>query len=82
MRVKDSQIEKALAVLKEYKGTKLGDEIQISAKNPWSIMAEMTNKLSSRSVLTEKIEVVEPTLEDVFMKLSGRRLTEEEAWTP
>jgi len=79
VRVKDSQIDKALAVLKEYKGMKLGDEIQISAKNPWSIMAEMTNKLSSRSVLTEKIEVVEPTLEDVFMKLSGRRLTEEEA---
>lgn len=79
VRVKGSQVEKALAVLKEHKGTRLGDEIQISAKNPWKIMTELTSKLSSQGVLTEKIEVVEPTLEDVFMKLSGRRLTEEEA---
>jgi len=40
-------------------------------------MTEVSNRLASQGVLTEKVEIVEPTLEDVFMKLSGRRLTED-----
>lgn len=79
VRVKDAQTKKALAVLKEYGGALFGDEIQISATKPLEIMTEVSNKLSSQGVLTEKIEVVEPTLEDVFIKLSGRKLTEEAA---
>jgi ABC-2 type transport system ATP-binding protein len=79
VRVKDAQTKKALAVLKEYGGVLFGDEIQISATKPLEIMTEVSNKLSSQGVLTEKIEVVEPTLEDVFIKLSGRKLTEETA---
>ena len=65
--------------MKEYGGALFGDEIQISATKPLEIMTEVSNKLSSQGVLTEKIEVVEPTLEDVFIKLSGRKLTEEAA---
>jgi ABC-2 type transport system ATP-binding protein len=79
VRVKDAQTKKALAILKEYGGALFGDEIQISATKPLEIMTEVSNKLSSQGVLTEKIEVVEPTLEDVFIKLSGRKLTEEAA---
>jgi ABC-2 type transport system ATP-binding protein len=79
VRVKDTQTKKALAILKEYGGALFGDEIQISATKPLEIMTEVSNKLSSQGVLTEKIEVVEPTLEDVFIKLSGRKLTEEAA---
>ena len=79
IRVKDAQTKKALAILKEYDGALLGDEVQISAKNPLEIMTEVSNKLSSQGVFAEKIEVVEPTLEDVFIKLSGRKLTEETA---
>ena len=79
VRVKDAQTKKALAILKEYGGALFGDEIQISATKPLEIMTEVSNKLSSQGVLTEKIEVVEPTLEDVFIKLSGRKLTEETA---
>jgi hypothetical protein len=56
----------------------VGDEIRISAKNPWETMTKASNTLGEHGVLTEKIEVVEPTLEDVFLRLSGRRLTEEE----
>jgi len=78
VRVKDLQAKKALAILKEYGGILRDDEIQISSKNPWETMTEVTNKLASEDVLAEKIEVVEPTLEDVFMKLSGRKLTEVE----
>lgn len=77
IRVKDSQTTKALKILKEYKTTVIDNEIQVSAKNPWEIMPEVSNKLVSEGVLTEKIEVVEPTLEDVFIKLTGRKLAEE-----
>jgi ABC-2 type transport system ATP-binding protein len=79
VRVNDTQTKKALFILKEYGGTLLGDEIQIPAAKPLEIMTEVSNKLSSQGVLAEKIEVVEPTLEDVFIKLSGRKLTEEAA---
>jgi len=71
------QAKKALAILKEYQCKLVDDEIKISASNPWQIMNEVSNKLVSGGILTDKIEIVEPTLEDVFMKLSGRRLTEE-----
>jgi len=78
VRVKENQTKQALALLKEYTGTqKEDDEIQIVAKDPWKTMTEVSNKLSSKGILTEKIEVVEPTLEDVFIKLSGRKLSEE-----
>jgi ABC-2 type transport system ATP-binding protein len=77
VRVKEAQTRKALTILKEYGGILVGDEIRISAKNPWEIMTKVSNTLGEHEVLTEKIEVVEPTLEDVFLKLSGRRLTEE-----
>ena len=77
IRVKDTQTKKTLAILKEYNSTVVDGEIRVPAKNPWEIMTEVSNKLSSQSILTEKIEIVEPTLEDVFIKLSGRKLTEE-----
>jgi ABC-2 type transport system ATP-binding protein len=76
VRVNASQTKRALAILKEFNGKLGDDEIEISANNPWETMTEVSNKLASQGVLTEKVEIVEPTLEDVFMKLSGRRLTE------
>lgn len=77
VRVKEEQAKKALAVLKEYQGKLVDDEIMISASDPWKTMSEVSNKLVSSGILTDKIEIVEPTLEDVFIKLSGRRLTED-----
>jgi ABC-2 type transport system ATP-binding protein len=77
IRVKESQTKKALSILEEYKVMLRDDEIRILAKNPWEIITEVSNKLASQKVLIEKIEVVEPTLEDVFIKLTGRKLTEE-----
>lgn len=77
VRVKETQTKKALAALKEYNGISKDDEIQIAAKDPWKTMTDVTSKLSSQGILTEKIEIVEPTLEDVFIKLSGRKLTED-----
>jgi ABC-2 type transport system ATP-binding protein len=77
IRVEETQTKKALGALKEYNVTMKDDEIQIVAKNPWETMTEVSSKLASDGVLTEKIEIVEPTLEDVFIKLSGRKLTED-----
>jgi len=77
VRVKGEHAKKALAVLKEYQGKLVDDEIMISASDPWRTMSEVSNKLVSSGILTDKIEIVEPTLEDVFIKLSGRRLTED-----
>jgi ABC-2 type transport system ATP-binding protein len=78
IKIKDSQAEKVLKLLEKYKCVIKGDEIKISVKNPWEIMSEISSKLVSHGFLTEKIEVVEPTLEDVFVKLTGRKLTEEQ----
>ena len=77
VRVKEQQAKKALALLKEYEGKLIDDEIMISASNPWKMMSEVSNKLVSSGILSDKIEIVEPTLEDVFIKLSGRRLSED-----
>jgi ABC-2 type transport system ATP-binding protein len=78
IRIKTKEApKKAVSLLKEYKCMMRDDEIQVFVKNPWRIVPEVSNKLISHGVLTEKIEVVEPTLEDVFIKLTGRRLTEE-----
>jgi len=78
VRVKENQTKQALTILKEYSGArKEGDEIRFLTDDPWKTMTEVSNKLSSKGILTEKIEVVEPTLEDVFITLSGRKLTEE-----
>jgi len=78
IKVKESQVKKALKILEKYKCTVVADEIRVSATNPWEMMTEVSDKLVSQGVYTDKVEIVEPTLEDVFIKLSGRRLTEEE----
>ena len=77
VRVKEQQAKKALTILKEYQGKLIDGEIKITATNPWQTMSEVSNKLVSNGIFTDKIEIVEPTLEDVFIKLSGRKLTED-----
>ena len=77
IRVKEPQKKKALQTLKDYKSTFIDDEIRIFTTNPRETMNEVSSKLSSQEIQTEKIEIMEPTLEDVFIKLTGRKLTEE-----
>jgi len=77
VRVKQQQAKKALTILKEYQGRLVDGEIKIIVSNPLQVMSDVSNKLVSNGILTDKIEIVEPTLEDVFIKLSGRRLTED-----
>jgi len=77
VRVKDDQVEKALKLIDKYNHIAKDNEVQVFVANPWETMPEISKKLISQRILTEKVEVVEPTLEDVFIKLTGRRLTEE-----
>jgi ABC-2 type transport system ATP-binding protein len=77
VRVKEQQAKKALAILKEYQGKLVEGEIKIAASNPWQTMSDVSNRLVSNGIFTDKIEIVEPTLEDVFIKLSGRKLAED-----
>ena len=76
--MKDSQVRKALSILREYKTISNDDEIQVIVEDPWKNMTKLSARLNSEGILTEKIEIVEPSLEDVFVKLSGRKLTEGE----
>jgi len=78
IKVKGDHIKKALKPLEKYNLVVRDDEIQLFVANPWEVMPEVSNKLVSQGILTERIEVAEPTLEDVFIKLTGRRLTEEQ----
>ena len=77
IKMKDAPTKKVSSLLKKYNCASRDDEIQVFVKDPWEVIPEISNKLVSHGVLTEKIQVVEPTLEDVFIKLTGRRLTEE-----
>jgi ABC-2 type transport system ATP-binding protein len=78
IKIKPNQITEARSILKSYRTITDDDELKVFSENPWENMTEISAKLNSQGVLTEKIEIIEPTLEDVFMKLSGRSLTEEE----
>lgn len=76
IKLKDPLTNEKLALFEKYNAIFKDGEIQISTRNPWKLMPELTKKLISKGLLTEKIEVTEPTLEDVFIKLTGRRLME------
>jgi ABC-2 type transport system ATP-binding protein len=78
IKVKESQLDETIKILDKHACTVIDDEIQVLAKNPWKMMSEISEKLVSHGVYTDRIEIVEPTLEDVFMKLSGKRLNVEE----
>jgi ABC-2 type transport system ATP-binding protein len=75
VRVKRAQIRAAIKLLDAFNPLLKDEELRISVKNPWEVLPEITANLSSHGVLVEKVEVVEPTLEDVFINLTGRRLT-------
>lgn len=77
VRIKEPQTDKALKLLKDYGYTFKNGDIQIFVTDPWKTVLEISNILVSKGVLTEKIEVLEPTLEDVFIRLTGKRLAEE-----
>jgi len=78
IKVKNSHLEKAEKLLHKLKLKIENSELKIFAEDPWSLMPDVSSMLFAKGVLTEKIEVTEPTLEDVFINLTGKRLIEGE----
>lgn len=79
VKVKDSHVEKAAKLLRRWKPRLEDGELKIFVKDPWGLMSELSSTLFSQGILAEKIEVSEPTLEDVFVNLTGKRLVKGEA---
>lgn len=78
VRVKNAQMKDAAKLLAKFNPALKDEELKISVKDPWKVLPDITANLSSQRILVEKVEVAEPTLEDVFINLTGRRLTEGE----
>ena len=78
VRVKSTQMKDATKLLAKFNPVLTDEELKISVKDPWKTLPDITASLSSQKIMVEKVEVVEPTLEDVFVNLTGRRLTEGE----
>jgi len=78
VKVKGSHLEKAENFLRPWKPKREEGELKIFVENPWKLMPELSSTLFGKGILTEKIEVTEPTLEDVFINLTGKRLVEGE----
>ena len=79
VKVKGSHVEKAAKLLRRWKPKLEDGELKIFVKDPWKLMPELSSTLFGKGILAEKIEVTEPTLEDVFLNLTGKRLVEGEA---
>ena len=74
-----------LRLLKEVEGalremgleaTRIGDGLAVEAVEPEELVPRLIASLSSRGLRPERIEVRSPTLEDVFLNLTGRPLAE------
>jgi ABC-2 type transport system ATP-binding protein len=76
VKVKDFHMEKAEKILHKLKPKRENNELKIFVNDPWKLMPEVSSMLFAKGVLAEKIEVTEPTLEDVFINLTGKRLME------
>uniref|UniRef100_A0A7C1E4K5 DUF4162 domain-containing protein n=1 Tax=Fervidicoccus fontis TaxID=683846 RepID=A0A7C1E4K5_9CREN len=53
-------------------------ELIIAAKNPAHVLPRVIEGLYSRGVAVLEARAVEATLDDVFIKLTGRRISEDE----
>ncbi len=56
--------------------TRTGDGLAVETGNPEERVPRLTAYLSSRGLRPERIEIRSPTLEDVFLNLTGRPLAE------
>ncbi|MFB3043502.1 MAG: DUF4162 domain-containing protein, partial [Nitrososphaerales archaeon] len=57
---------------------RLEDKIKISLKEEDSVR-KILGKVSRSSMELERLEITRPSLEDVFLKLTGKRISDEGA---
>ncbi len=72
-------ISRAVEILREegFKSFVENDIVKIFSENPREDVPKIITILYSKDVYVKSLKVAEPTLEDVFIKLTGRRLSEE-----
>ncbi len=58
------------------KVTRIGDGLAVETEEPEELIPDLITSLSSKGLEPERIEIRSPTLEDVFLNLTGRPLAE------
>ncbi|RLG43800.1 MAG: ABC transporter ATP-binding protein [Thermoproteota archaeon] len=76
IHVKMRYLELAEKVLSDYAPTKVLEWLEIRTEKPEELVPDLIAKLQSAGIDPESVEIRSPTLEDVFLNLTGRRLME------
>ncbi|MDK2463654.1 MAG: ABC transporter ATP-binding protein [Candidatus Korarchaeota archaeon] len=76
VRVRRRHVDRALEILGDHSPALTADGIVIEAEDPRTLVPDLVSLLQSRGVDPESVEIRSPTLEDVFLNLTGRRLAE------
>ena len=74
--ISDPLIDIAREFSEEGKVLVCGEELRIYVRNPEAILPTATQRLIEAGARIREVRVAEPTLEDVFVRLTGRRLEE------
>ncbi len=76
VRVRRRHVDRALEILGGHSPSLTADGIVIEAEDPRTLVPDLVSLLQSKGVDPESVEIRSPTLEDVFLNLTGRRLAE------
>ena len=76
VRVRRRHVERALEILRVRSLELTSEGIVIEAEDPRTLVPDLVYDLQSVGVDPESVEIRSPTLEDVFLNLTGRRLAE------
>ncbi len=69
------RIEEALSEM-GFRPSRLGDGLVVETEDPAGLTPKLISELSARGLDPERVEIRSPTLEDVFLNLTGRPLME------
>ena len=65
-------------ILKDYQIINNNNIINIKSKNPDKDIPNIINELAKSNILIKKLDVKKANLEDVFVKLTGKKITDDE----
>ncbi len=76
IHVKMRQLASAEKILSDYAPSRVLEWLEIMTEKPEELVPDLIAKLQSAGIDSESVEIRSPTLEDVFLNLTGRRLEE------
>ncbi len=76
IHVKMRYLETAEKILSDYSLTRVLEWLEIRTEKPEELVPDLIAKLQSAGIDPESVEIRSPSLEDVFLNLTGRRLME------